>query len=168
MDNSTAQSRAVTAVFQIAKDAVLEAREWLFAKDWVQLALDATQPIASAYDNRFIIPSTISRVLRCWDANQCQVEPFERNGAYILASVTALYAEVIRRDVISTNYPGAFGLALAAKVAALIAVPMTENRQLRVDMEQLFDKYIKEASFNDGSQATSHPITVPKLPGRVR
>jgi hypothetical protein len=52
----------------------------------------------------------------------------------------------------STLFSPGFVHALAARMAADTCMTLTENRQLLVDMEALYDKKIAEAQYSEGSQ----------------
>jgi hypothetical protein len=56
-----------------------------------------------------------------------------------------------------------FVQALAARIAADAAIPMTENRQLQVDMWGLYGDKLREAAARDGQQGTNDVITQQRL-----
>jgi hypothetical protein len=153
--------------WQTAYEAVLADREWTFAKDRVVLALDAAAPVFG-YDKKYIIPSTVVKVWRVYDSTEALSEDWVREGGYVLCDdVAPVYAEVsIKADV--ALWSGIALQALEAKLAATMAIPLTENRQLRVDLEALYKEFIKVGGSSDGQQGRSRVKTVPRMAGRRR
>jgi hypothetical protein len=162
----TVQARYVaTDNWDTSFETVLAEREWTFAKDRKVLALDAAAPVFG-YDFQFIIPNDVVKVWRVYDANGDESTDWVREGARVLCNDAApIYAEVTTKADLAL-WSGIAVQALEAKLAAVMAIPLTENRQLRMDLEALFKEFLKTAGSSDGQQGRSRVKTTPPLPGR--
>jgi thiamine phosphate synthase YjbQ (UPF0047 family) len=76
-----------------------------------------------------------------------------------------IYAEVIVRVDEGDFSPGMV-LALSARLTAVMAIPLTENRQLAKDFMDFYKSLIQEAGAMDGSQGRNQRFRPPPLPGR--
>jgi hypothetical protein len=56
-----------------------------------------------------------------------------------------------------------FVQVVAARIAADIAMALTENRKLQVDMWQLYERKLAEAAASDGQQGSNDFITQTQL-----
>jgi hypothetical protein len=65
----------------------------------------------------------------------------------------------------TSSFSSLFVQALAARIAADAAIPLTENRQLQVDMWGLYNDKLTEAAARDGQQGTSDVVTQRGLTG---
>lgn len=164
-----ASNEAVVASthWQICRDAVLESRAWLFATTRLVLVEDASAP-AFGYAHRFVIPSTVIRVIQCYDANEDIIDDWVREGGFILTDETTVKVIVITRIIDTSVYPPSFTETLGYWLASALCVPLTENRQRATDLLAIAEKKVKEAAYTEGSQSRSQKKTVPALPGRRR
>lgn len=168
-DDLTPEARVAKAKYSFVKDAVLESREWSFAKQRILLNKDPAVP-AFGYAFQFILPSTILRVIRIYDATGAAYNSplvgWVREGYRILTNTDApIYAEVLVRVDEGSFSPGMV-LALAARLVSVMAIPLTENRQLAKDNLDFYGELMKDAGAMDGSQGTTQVIRPPALRGR--
>lgn len=75
-----------------------------------------------------------------------------REGNYILSPSSTLYLWGIARVTDVNAFPPMFTQALAARIAADLAVPLTQNRQLQADMWNLYETKLQDAAVRDGQQ----------------
>lgn len=170
-DDNLPEARVAKAKYNAVRDAVIEDREWTFAKRRLLLVKDANAP-AFGYTFQFVIPSPVIRVVRVYDQagadsdQPMQVDRWVREGYSILTDEDSpIYAEVLQRVDEGTFSPGMV-LALAARLAAAFAIPLTENRQLAKDQMDLYKTLIIDAGAMDGSQGRTQVLRPPSLPGR--
>jgi thiamine phosphate synthase YjbQ (UPF0047 family) len=96
-------------------------------------------------------PETI-RVIRVYNTSAASmngaldtVDDWVREGWRVLTNeISPIYAEVLQRVDESTFSPGMV-LALAARLTAAFAIPLTENRQLAKDFMDFYEALIKDA-----------------------
>jgi hypothetical protein len=167
LNDTVNEAKVAKTWWQTAMDTVLLDRDWTFARDRIVLAKDAAAP-AFGFAFRHIIPTTVIKVQACFDGSLKELDDWVREGGYVLTDNDApVYAEVVIRPS-STLWSGPFCQALGAKFGEMLAVPLTENRQLRLDLGTLYERYVKEAGASDGQQGRSRRKTVPKMAGRRR
>lgn len=167
----TAEGRQAKAKYAGLRDLVLEAREWTFAKGRLLLNRDPIAP-AFGYTYQYIIPPAVIRVIRVYNSSgtvagsQVLVDDWVREGARVLTDDAGpLAAEVILRVDESTFSPG-MAVALAARLTASFAIPLTENRQLAKDFMDYYKAFMQDAGAMDGSQGRTQVLRPPPLPGR--
>ncbi len=86
---------------------------------------------------------------------------FEDNS--VLSRYSTIYMWGIKRAVDTGAWPPLFVQAVAARLAADAAIPLTENRQLQVDLWQLYGDKLGEAAARDGQQGANDVITQVEL-----
>lgn len=153
--------------------ATLEAKDWSFAMDRRELAADPTPPVFG-YTARYLLPSDVLRVVEVVPADatsslhtmavaespygSASKVDWEKEGRYILAvsdAPTIYIRGVCFTDVAQdpANWSPGFELALAARVAADLAIPITQDRSIMASMEALFEARTAKAGANDGRGA---------------
>lgn len=183
LEDATRTAQLVNNAFSGLRDAVLEDRDWTFATDRRSLPADATSP-AWGYTTRFLLPSAVLRVITCsnagtggtLDAFAASMMPWDdgslewvREGPYILAGRTgtaqaggsqipAINVKSIISVLDSALWSPGFCQALAARVAAELAVPIAQSRELQGDMWKLYLQKLKDAAANDGRQGRSERV----------
>lgn len=164
IDEDSPAGRQATAKYVAIRDAVLECREWTFAKRRISLSRDAAAP-AFGYTYQYVIPSYVLRVIRVIEGD-FRLDDWVREGARILTDEAGpLFAEVLVRVGEGDFSPGMV-LALAARLTAAFAIPLTENRQLAKDFMDYYEVLLTDAGAMDGSQGRTQQIRPPPLPGR--
>jgi hypothetical protein len=171
LDDDLPEARTAKAKYAAIRDAVIEDREWTFAKKRVELSKMADVP-AFGYAYQYVIPSDCIRVIRVYDAagvetsTPMQADEWVREGYAVLTNEDApIYAELLMRAGEGSFSPGMV-LALAARLTSAFAVPLTENRQLKKDAFDEYQKLIIDAGAMDGSQGRTQVLRPPALPGR--
>lgn len=145
-----------TTHYPLAVAAALEAREWTFATGWQKLAKDAASGAHPVLDvTRFLLPTTVLRVVGVDDGSgECALE-YQRRGQYLYANVEELYVRSIDLLEDPNLWSPTFAFAVAFKLAELLAVPVTENAGLEERMELRYQKYLRDAASLDGMQGTA-------------
>lgn len=165
IDDKSDEAVACKANYANMRDTVLEARAWTFATRRAKLP---SVPLATdgsdwGYASKFSLPSTCVRVLvatddisepNSWDKSF----NWRREGQYIVTDSDTVYIKYIEKITDPALFSPGFSLALAAKIASVIAIPLTESTTLQDKMELLYAKYLKDASGQDGTQGASDRI----------
>lgn len=171
-DNQT-EAKVMEANYELSRDKVLGDYAWTFALERQTMAALADGP-AWGRDNRFLIPSDVIRVHRVYRPNLSSqgITPgdlspatWERQGRYILSPENTIWAEFIMKVTDAGQFSPGFVHALAARMAADTCMTLTENRQLLVDLEDLYDKKLDEAAYADGAQGRTEVIRSTRLTG---
>lgn len=168
LGDGTKASILAKAKYPILRDAVLAAREWTFAKDRIQLNRDAVAP-AFGYSYRYIIPSTVLRVVRCYQSGGLApilLNDWVREGSRVLTNqLDPVFAEVLIQVDEGLFSPGMVE-TLSARCSAAFAIPLTENRQLAKDWMDNYKSLLLDAAATDGQQGTMQALRPVSLPGR--
>jgi hypothetical protein len=156
--------------YSFLRDAVLEERSWTFA------TVKATTPVAdvSVFGGMYDHPKQpnwlwISRVWKnvsARDPNNWEMDKTWRvEGEFIVSAYPTIYMMGVQRVSDTGKFSLLFVQALAARLAADAAVPLTENRQLQVDLWGLYQDKLLAAAARDGQQGGNDVITQHKLTG---
>ena len=148
--------------YSFIRDAVLETHAWTFATE------RATSNTADrdGWDKQFVHPigeGWIS-ILRCFTRQgKMPDRSFRVEGDKILSDYDTIWYWGIKRITDTQKFSPLFVQALAARLAADAAIPMTENRNLQSDMWNLFDVKVREAANRDGMQGANERVTSSSL-----
>lgn len=158
-DPSTAATLCRTN-YPFLRDAVLEERMWTFATVRATSTVGDKDEWGEMYKHG--IPTDWLSVFRVYKSvsNNCLVtsREWKREGAFVLSKDPTVYMWGIKRVTDTGQFSSMFVQALAARIAADLAIPITENRALQGDMWQLYGAKLKEASTRDGQQGTNEQI----------
>ncbi len=164
--DGTTESDLCAQNYPLSRDAVTTTAEWTFTTKRFVLVPDTVGP-AYGDENRFLLPV---EVLRVFTVNSDRVSyssseqtftgvPWSIEGRYILT--TEQQARI--RAGVSIEDPQVFSSefvrAIAARLAADIAVPLTGSAQIEDSMEKRYRMYLRDAKTQDGRQGTSKRLT---------
>jgi hypothetical protein len=156
-EDATTEARAVKGFYEVVRDKVLEDRIWSFAKAQHVLTAHADSPLFD-WEHKFELPCEIIRVHRVDDGSGSYTMPWDLQGRWIFANVETIYVTSVRREEDYSLYSPGFCLAVALRLAAMLAVPLKENRALKLDLMEEYKFELKEAAGVDGSQGKSEQI----------
>jgi hypothetical protein len=86
-----------------------------------------------------------------------------KEGRRILTNEPKLNIKYIRRVTPPEDFSAGFVQALAARIAADIAIPVTQSRSMQQDMQALYMKKLNDAGTNDGMQGRNQKKVSTKL-----
>lgn len=179
LNDDNREAQLCKANFFDLRDAVLEEREWTFAVRRIDLSPTTVDPVYG-YGNQFVLPDDVIRVLNVPDTSsnflllggagfggievgpdqQPQLQNWRKEsiegpaatGNVILADVDRIVCRVIWRVTNIDLWSPMFTQALAARLAADLAIPLTQNRTLQADMWTLYERKLAKAATMDGMQ----------------
>jgi hypothetical protein len=158
LTDDTKQAGLCNRLYPILRDQVLEARTWTFATGRAKLLPDATPP-EWGYAQQFLVPSDWLRTLRVYynppvGSNDNWVNPPEWNkeGRYILANNNVVYVKYTKQITDTSIFSPSFAVCLAYRLAADMAIPLTENRSLMNDMVSGYSVQLVSAGSIDAAQ----------------
>lgn len=146
--------------YPFLRDAVLEERTWTFAtrrlKSETAERDDFDTMFAHPLDSNWlavfrVYRNTTTRSPDYWPTS----DGWRREGDYILARDEVVYMWGIKRVTDPSKFSSLFVQALAQRLAADAAIPLTENRALQADMWNLYQQKLAEAAARDGQQGTA-------------
>ena len=168
VNDTSPEAIMIRANYLPSRDATLESHAWTFAKTSQPLSLSPITPPVAQYTYQYIIPTNVIRILRAILNTGYDLEyPWERMGGFIFASEQNVCADMIVRVDDTTSFSPLFIKAFAARMAADMAIPLTENRNLANDMEAKYQGFVREAAYTDGSQGSMQQLKPTRLPGRL-
>lgn len=156
-EDDSDEARAVQSFYPMVRDLVLGERVWSFAKKQFILDPHADAPLFG-WLKKFELPAEVIRVHRVDDGSGAYTMPWELQGRFILANVDRVYVTAVRREEDTSLYSPGFSLSLALRLAAVLAVPMKENRQLKADIWEEYKFELKEAAGVDGTQGKAESV----------
>lgn len=157
LDEDTTLGRACTAMYALARDKVLEDRVWSFALKQLQLTPLAAAPLFK-WTYQYELPVEVVRVVRVDNGDDDYRMAWELQGRRILANDAAINVTATVRTADPGIFSPGFCTALALRLASMLAVPLTGNRQHLSDLFSMYQKEIKEASGADGAQGRSETL----------
>ena len=158
LDDPTKAAALCKANYAELRDAVLEESDWTFAKKRRSLPASATAP-AYGYGKAYPLPGECLHVLSVNEIRQG-----DPRGAWIvedreiLTNDSSCRAIYIKRLTDTGKFSSLFKQALAARLAAELAIPLTASRSLQAQHFQLYEEKRSKAAGRDGQQGKSKRI----------
>ena len=152
--------------YPFIRDAVLEERMWTFAT----ARASSTTLDRDACDTAYSHPAPLNwisvfRIYRNSGISTLTSIDWRLEDGNILCSESNILLWGLKRVTDTGKFSPLFVQALAARIAADACIPLTENRQLQVDMWGLYGDKLREAAARDGQQGSNDMITQSRLTG---
>ena len=164
LNDPSTTAQLCKANYELLRDAVLESHSWTFALGSVKL--ESTQLNEFGTEHVYPIDNEWLHILHVYrdipnggnyGGNFSQAN-WHIEGQKIVAKETVLFVEFIKRVKAPNQFSSLFIQALSARLAADLAVPVTENRKLQADMWALYENKLEEAVARDGMQGRSEVV----------
>jgi hypothetical protein len=146
-DEESEQARKINAIFESTRDALLSEHNWNFARKERALSLLSDEPLMDDYTYAYQIPSDCIRVLR-WES----YFEFAIYGDRLYSNSTTANIEYISKITDPTKFSAGFVKAFAARLAADLAFPITQNATLAKNAEEIAMRDLKEAKWSDAQE----------------
>ncbi len=162
--------------FDTLRDAVLEEREWTFAITRVDLD-PSNKTIVFGFGHLFEKPSDSLRILTVHDDSVIrpqpittpqpvsrgvhdlpQLEGWQVEGNFIIANAELIHVRYNKRVTEVGKFSATFTQALAQRLAAEFALPLTESRSLFDKMWSAYAAKIAMGSVLDGIQGRTRKV----------
>lgn len=154
-DDESTEAKLAKLNYPLVRDAVLEDHFWSFATQRIVLTPTVESP-AFGEDNQFLIPPDTIKLQRVdRTVNGDDNLDWVREGKFIIANVERCYVWYTRRVEDPTEFTSNFTQALAQRLAADIAIPLTESRSLQEQHFLLYQEKLNDAAATDGMQGRS-------------
>lgn len=168
IDDDINEAKLCKANYELSRDAVLETMAWTFATKRYTLVPELDAP-SWGYGYQFTIPADVISVLDVTNKsdtpNGANDLDWRREGNLILCDAKKIYIKAIYKEVDPARYPPNFVQAVAARLAAEIAIPLTESQQLMMSMEGKYKDRLLIAAGSDGIQGKTDVIDSRHLTG---
>jgi len=154
--DTTPQGVLCNTFYAPKKKALLESRNWTFAKKvWPVTVWGAADH--PKWAGSCAVPTDCLRVHRVDDGTGNYDIEFEKVGTKLNVSrkPTTLYVEGVDGACLEADFSFAFTFALATDLAQEMSIPLSENATLWASLVKVAEFKIKEAAGLDGSQGTS-------------
>lgn len=155
LDDDTNTARLCKLNYGPVRDAVLQEYDWTFATRWETLAA-AADPSPGEFAQEYPLPTDLLEVLFVGvDYDHPQKYRVEGNAIRTdgPGKIQGLY-----RVEDTSQFPSLFTQALVARMAAELALPITNSRSLMENMFAMYDQKMRRAAARDGQQGTSRRI----------
>lgn len=154
IDDANTGARLCKANFAIVRDAVLEERPWSFAVLRKTYAREVAVP-AFGYLYQYPYGSEVLRVVEAFESEPGDLDYAVENRRVLCDVESGIYARVLTRVEDLSLWSPSFTSAVAYRLAALLAVPLVDNRTLQADQWALYAKQLSLAGTLDGMQGRS-------------
>lgn len=167
LDDPSTEGQLCKANYDSSRRAVLDEREWTFCVKRVQLSPLVETPLFG-YSHAFLLPTERLALINVYDPASGN----NPNPPSIQHAVEGdrLYANLSRvdvkykQDVIDpTLFNPLFDQTLAAHIAMLIAVPLTENAEQQARMAGLYEEFLHKAASSNGMQGSREILETSQL-----
>ena len=143
--------------YPFIRDAVLEERMWTFAQAREVSTVSEKSPWGDRYQHPIPLGwLAVYRVFR--DEHGQKSCEWSREGRFILTRESTVYLWGLQRIVDTGAFTSLFSQAVAARLAAEMAIPITENPKMQADMWALYQAKLADAATRDGQQGANERI----------
>ena len=155
IDDTSIEGKICKANYDFTRRSVLEEREWTFALKRAQLNL-LVDPPAFGYSYQFSLPPDFLRSVQAYYSPDECAEPIlhiiEDNR--LLTNEDTVYLRYIYDNTNPELYSDFFIQAVAAKLASVMAMPITANAELQLCMLQIYQDHLNRATSSDALQGS--------------
>lgn len=146
LDEGTAQSSAVSAIWEMSRDEVLRMHPWNFAVRREALPKLVTTP-AFGYTSAYNLPVDCLRVLEVSESDYAL-----ENNQVLCNATGSIRLRYIARVEDVTRFDALFTSALAANMGAKLAYPLTQSTSQQGAQEEIYQRRLKEARIVDAQE----------------
>lgn len=152
-ENSKA-ARLCNQIYEDIRDAVFRAHPWNCLIDRVELAALTTTP-AFEYTYEYQLPADCLRVL---SVQEDDIE-FKIENRTLLTDEAEISIRYIKQETDPNAYDALLREAVAARLAAELAIPLSDSTTLAATMWEAYKQKLVEARGMDGQEGTPEDIT---------
>jgi hypothetical protein len=148
-DNLSDRALAAANLYPQIRDAVLRSHPWNCATKRVVLSPDSVAP-AFGWDYAFTLPGNNLRVLSITPDRER--EPFALEDGKILCDTDTVYLRYIYRNDNPAKWDATLTRAMTLAMAAVLAIPVTEDKDKKVEKERELQALLRTARAVDGQE----------------
>lgn len=158
LDDVTKPAQLCKANYAQLRDTVLEEANWTFATKRFKFQTPEAVAPEYGYTYSFLVPTTTLLIIECNDSASAQGN-YDLDWRYednrILTNSPVIYAKCIVQVTDPKKFTNTFRQTLAARIAAELAVPLTESSTKETKMWNLYAAKLGVARSVDGKQGAS-------------
>jgi hypothetical protein len=166
MTESSEPARRASLVYEICRDAVLRAAFWNFATKIEALAEISGESVPGwtylyAYPSRALFIRKLFDDTGSTNPTACEFKEVltpTTNVKALASNVSPAYVEYTKQEVDPTLYDTAFIESFSYKLAAVLAQPLTGNKELGLTMLNTFNSLISDARRVNASEGYVAPV----------
>lgn len=143
--------------YEPARDALLEDALWNFSILRATLSQDATAP-NHEFAYRYLLPTDFIRMVRTYNEALEYFDEYRIENGYLLTDEGEVKIEYVGKVTDPAKFPPAFVDVLAQRVAAEIAMALTDNASAVDNLWKVYDVKLRSARFSDSVQGTPRDI----------
>ena len=155
LDDDSNYARLCKLNYEPVRDAVLAEHNWSFATRWEKLTA-AADPSPGEFANEYPLPGDVLEVLFVGE-DYDHPEEWRLEGNAVRTDGPGK-VQVIYRVEDTSRFSSLFTQAFVARLAAELAIPVTNSRTLMENMFAMYDQKMKRAAARDSQQGTSRRI----------
>lgn len=144
--------------YPMCRDFLLRMHPWNFATRRATLALDATTP-NHEFDYRHALPTDCLKVIRTsFEADGFTDVEYRIEGRYLLVDEETVSIEYVAQVTDVTQFDGMFVDVLAQRLAAEMAMAITDNAALTKNAWDIYTAKLQEARTMDAQEGTPRDV----------
>lgn len=156
LGDDTKEAKLCSLNYAPVRDAVLSESDWTFATRWQELAKSA-DPAPGEFTNEYPLPSDVLAVLFVGE-NYNNPEHWRLEDNAIRTDANKCKCQVLYRVEDTSKFSSLFTQAFVARLAAELAIPITNSRTLMENMFVMYEQKMKTAAARDSQQGKSRRI----------
>lgn len=148
-DNLSDRALAAANLYPQIRDAVLRSHPWNCAGKRVVLSPDSAAP-AFEWDYAYTLPGDCVRV-RSITPDRTR-EHYEIEGNQLLCNLSAVYLRYTYRNDNPAKWDATLVRAITLAMAAVLAMPVTEDKEKKIEKERELQAILRTARAVDGQE----------------
>ena len=161
VDDGSDEANLCKANFDAMREIVLEEHDWTFAIRRYKLSPSVVDAPANQYANSFLVPAEVIHIIRAGadpDDRKRNTTNWRKEEGYIIADASILYVKAVVNVTDVATFSPMFRQAVALRLAAEIAVPLTADKGLQRSLMSEYGIVLDGAASRDGQIGTSEQI----------
>jgi len=154
-DDLSDRALAAANLYPQVRDAVLRSHPWNCATKRVVLSPDSAAP-AFEWVYAFIVPGDCVRILSIAEGRER--EPFEFEDGKILCDSNVVYLRYVYRNDNPAKWDATLTRAMTLAMAAVLAIPVTEDKDKKIEKERELQALLRTARAVDGQEVPPEEI----------
>jgi hypothetical protein len=155
-DNLSDRALAAANLYPQIRDAVLRSHPWNCATKRVVLSPDSVAP-SFGWDYGFTLPGDNLRVLSITE-RPGDHEAYEIEDGRILCDTNVIYLRYVYRNDNPAKWDSTLTRAMTLAMAAVLAIPVTEDKDKKIEKERELQALLRTARAVDGMETPPESI----------
>lgn len=165
LDDPIKEAKLCKLFYAHDRDRTLDEREWTFAVKRAKL-IELADPPAWGYGHQFQLPPDCGSVRYAGYAGQPQEAEdmdYRIEGDRLLTDYDTVYIRYLAEITDPSIIPSSVIQVIVLRLAASLAIPITNSRSLHADLSQKAEFALREAAAEDGIQGKRERIRSNRL-----